>query len=897
MAAKLMRILAGVVVMAAVALACAASSMAAQSPPLTGHWPFDEGSGTTASDSSGGGHPLTLQGGAAWAPGTVGTGALSLNGNQQYAQSAAPVIDTTQSFTVSAWVYLNNVNGYQTFVSQDGSQISGFFLQLRGDTHQFAFTRPAYDSPKALGIIATDAAVIPQPDEWYHLTGVYDASAQTISLYVNGQLAQTQSYVPNWSADGALAVGRSLYAGQRTDFVSGRIDDARTYSGALDAGAIAQLAGPGRLSIDASQRGATINPTQFGAFLEEINHSADGGLYAELIRNRDLKESSTSPVAWSAVGAPGAGISLDSSDPLTSANPVSLKLTVPQNAGSGRIGVANSGYWGLPVKPSTSYRVSFYGRSNAAAPDSLTVDLESNSGQVWATATATISAVNGPWSRYTATLHTGAQIPSSLENRFVISTPAAAAAGDTLWFTLVSLFPPTYDNAPNGFRIDLMRKLAALRPGYFRVPGGNYLEGDTIDTRFDWEQTVGPIEDRPGHFNSAWGYWSQDGMGLLEYLELAEQLHASPLLAVWTGYTLTGTVVPQSQLEPYVQQAVDEIHYATDPPSSKPWGAMRAADGHPAPFALKMVEIGNEDFFDTSGSYNAYRYPMFATAIKAADPQLKIVATTPVTNGPAPDVVDEHYYNDDPSYFASNAHLFDTVSRSGPKVIVGEYATTQGTPTGTLADALGESAFLTGLERNADLVIGASYAPLLVNVNAPSWPTNLIGYDALHSYGSPSYWAQRMLADGLGDHVIGSQVVAGTGTLFEVATQSSGHTYVVVVNDGSRTANTDVSLAGLSGGAGGGTATVLTGDPAAQNSLAHPRAVSPMTHGLADLGTDFRYRFAANSVTVLDLRTTAASAASRSATRARRPSGRFRFTMSKGDPRLPHRRRGVRRGA
>ncbi len=894
MAAKLMRILASVVVVGAVALAGAPSGMAAQSPPLTGHWTFDEGSGTTAADSSGGGHPLTLQGGATWASGVVGANALSVNGSQQYAQSAAPVIDTTQSFTVSAWVYLNNVNGYQTFVSQDGSQISGFFLQLRGDTHQFAFTRPAYDSPKALGIIATDAAVIPQPDEWYHLTGVYDASAQTISLYVNGQLAQTQPFVPNWPATGPLAVGRSLYAGQRTDFVSGRIDDVRTYSGALGAGAIAQLAGPGRLSIDAAQRGATINPTQFGAFLEEINHSADGGLYAELIRNRDLKESSTSPVAWSAIGAPGAGISLDSSDPLTSANPVSLKLTIPAGAaGSGRVGVANAGYWGVPVKPSTSYRVSFYARASTASSGPLTVDLESDSGQVWAS--TTISGVTGDWIRYTTTLRTGPNAPSSLENRFVISTAGAPAAGQTLWFTLVSLFPPTYDNAPNGFRIDLMRKLAALRPGYFRVPGGNYLEGDTIDTRFDWEQTVGPIQDRPGHFNSAWGYWSQDGMGLLEYLELAEQLHAQPLLAVWTGYTLTGTVVPQNQLAPYVQQAVDEIQYATGSTSTK-WGHQRALDGHPAPFDVRMVEVGNEDFFDTSGSYNAYRYPMFYDAIKAADPQLKIVATTPVTSRPM-DVVDEHYYNNDPSYFASNAHLFDTVSRSGPKVIVGEYATTQGTPTGTLADALGESAFLTGLERNADLVIGASYAPLLVNVNAPSWPTNLIGYDALHSYGSPSYWAQRMLADGVGDHVIGSQVIAGTGTLFEVATQSSGHTYVVVVNDGSRPAATDVSLAGLSGGAGGGTATVLTGDPAAQNSLADPRAVSPTTQGLSGLGTDFRYRFAANSVTVLDLSTTAASAASRSSSRAQQPRGRFRFTMSKGDPRLPHRRRSVRRGA
>ncbi len=365
----------------------------------------------------------------------------------------------------------------------------------------------------------------------------------------------------------------------------------------------------------------------------------------------------------------------------------------------------------------------------------------------------------------------------------MISTPAASAAGSNLWFTIVSLFPPTYDNTANGLRIDLMQELAGLNPGYMRIPGGNYLEGDTIDTRFDWEDTVGPIQDRPGHFNSAWGYWSQDGMGLLEYLELAEELHASPVLAVWAGYTLTGTVVPQSQLEPYVQSALDEIQYAIGPTTTY-WGAQRAADGHPAPFDLSMVEIGNEDFFDGSGSYNAYRYPMFANAIRAAYPQLKLIATTPVTNGPV-DIVDEHYYNNDPQYFAENAHIFDSVSRSGPKVIVGEYATTNGTPTGTLANAVGEAAFLTGTERNSDLVLGASYAPLLVNVNAPSWPTNLIGYNALKSYVSPSYWAQEMLSTQHGDHVIGSQLVSGSGTLFDVASQGNGHTYVAVVNDGS----------------------------------------------------------------------------------------------------------------
>ena len=876
-----------IVVAATAALAlpslAAPSLAAAAAPTLTGHWTFDEGSGTTAADSSGANDPLTLANGASWGPGIVGPHSLAVSTpSQQYAQSSGPVIDTTQSFTVSAWVYLTSTSGYQTFVSQDGTQISGFFLQLRGDTGRFAFTRPAYDSPKALGIIAGAPNIIPQPNEWYHLAGVYDEARQTISLYVNGALQQTQSYVPNWGATGPLAVGRGFFNSAPTDFVSGNIDDVRTYAGALNANAIAQLAGPGRLSVDASQRGPAINPTQFGEFLEEINHSGDGGLYAELIRNRDLKESSSSPVAWSEVGAPGtdASISLDSGQPLNSANPVSLKLAVGSGTSSGRVGVANAGYWGIPVKPSTTYKVSFFARSDATSPGPLTVDLESDSGHVWAA--STVTGVTGSWQQFTTTLHTNSGAPASLENRFVISTPAAQASGSDLWLTIVSLFPPTYDNTSNGLRIDLMQELAGLHPGYMRIPGGNYLEGDTIATRFDWEDTVGPIQDRPGHLNSAWGYWSQDGMGLLEYLELAEELHASPVLAVWAGYTLTGTVVPQSQLEPYVQSALDEIQYAIGPTTTF-WGAQRAADGHPAPFHLGMVEIGNEDFFDGSGSYNAYRYPMFANAIRAAYPQLKLIATTPVTNGPV-DVVDEHYYNNDPQYFAENAHIFDNVSRSGPKVIVGEYATTNGTPTGTLANAVGEAAFLTGTERNSDLVLGASYAPLLVNVNVPSWPTNLIGYNALNSYVSPSYWAQEMLSTQHGDHVIGSQVVSGSGTLYQVASQGDGHTYLAVVNDGSAPAQTTVSLAGLGAGASGGTATTLTGNPNAMNSLNHPNAVSPTTRRLGSTGTSFGYRFPANSVTVLNLTTGGASATS--AMRRAVRQARFKFTFSPAAPKL-----------
>ena len=782
-----------------------------------------------------------------------------MNGSQQYAAATGPVIDTTQSFTVSAWVNLNNTNGYQTFVSQDGSQVSGFYLQLRGDSHRFAFTHLAYDSPSALGTIATASGIIPQPGEWYLLTGIYNATKDTISLYVNGRLQQTQSNSGSWEAGGPLAVGRGKFAGNLVDFVSGRIDDVRVYSGVLGASAIKQLAGPGTLIVNASQAGPRINPTEFGEFLEEINHSGDGGVYAELIRNRDLKEDASSPVYWSAVTGGGASgsIGLDTTQGPTSANGVSLELSVGSVPAGGRVGVANAGYWGIPVTPATTYHVSFYARSSQADSGPLTVDLESGSGQVYAS--STIPGVTGSWARYTTTLTVPKGVARSTSNRFVISTSDASAAGSTLWFDIVSLFPPTFDGVSNGLRVDLMNKLGALHPGYFRVPGGNYLEGATIDTRFEWSDTVGPIEDRPGHFNTAWGYWSDDGMGLLEYLEMSEEVGAQPLLAVWAGYTLNGTVVPQDQLAPYVTDAVDEIHYAVDPVSTS-WGAMRAADGHPQPFDLLGVEVGNEDFFDSSGSYNAYRYPMFYDAIKAAFPSMPVVATTPVTSRPM-DMLDEHFYNNDPNYFASNAHLFDTASRSGPKVIVGEYATTTGQPTGTLADALGEAAFLTGLERNADLVLGSSYAPLLVNVNAPSWPTNLIGYNALKSFGSPSYWMQDMLSAGHGDHVIGSGVVAGAGTLFQVASQSPGHTYVVVVNDGGTAAPMTVNLSGLSGGVRGGTATSLTGSPSAMNSLAHPTAVAPTTSTLSAHGSSFKYTFPANSVVVLDLTTSGGVAA------------------------------------
>ena len=326
----------------------------------------------------------------------------------------------------------------------------------------------------------------------------------------------------------------------------------------------------------------------------------------------------------------------------------------------------------------------------------------------------------------------------------------------TIWLQLVSLFPPTYHGRANGNRVDIMEKLAAMHPAFLRFPGGNYLEGNRIDTRFDWKKMIGPLVDRPTH-PSTWSYHSTDGMGLLEFLEWCEDLHMQPLLAIYAGYSLDGQVAkPGPDLEPYVQEGLEEIEYVTGGTDTK-WGALRARDGHPAPFTLRYVEIGNEDKFDRAKTYDG-RYSQFYKAIKAKYPNIQVIATMPV-KGITPDVVDDHYYKREQGMFEEARH-YDKTDRNGPKIFVGEWATREGRPTPNLGAALGDAAFMTGLERNSDVVIMAAYAPLFVNVNpgGMQWSSDLIGYDALNSYGSPSYYAQVMFSSCVGDHTVNSSL-------------------------------------------------------------------------------------------------------------------------------------------
>jgi alpha-L-arabinofuranosidase len=582
---------------------------------------------------------------------------------------------------------------------------------------------------------------------------------------------------------------------------------------------------------------------------EDINHSGDGGLYAELIQNRIFKDDPNTPVNWSTVtsGTAQDAISLDNSQPANSvALTTSLKVQVA-NADSGdRAGVANTGYWGIPVEPNTTYKGSFYALADANFSGPLTMDIESNDGST-IYASATIQHISHVWQKYTYTLQTGKVAPSE-NNRFVISTNQAG----TFWLNLVSLFPPTWDNRPNGLRPDLMQLLKNMHPSFLRFPGGNFLEGNTTADYFQWKKTIGSLSQRPGH-NDPWGYRSTDGLGLLEYLEWCQDLNMSPLLAVYAGYSLNGTHIPvgSAQFNAIVQDALDEIQYATGS-TSTPWGAKRAQDGHPKPFSIQYVEIGNEDWLDSSGSYND-RFAAFYDAIRAAYPQIKLIATTNVTSR-TPDVYDQHFYPS-PSGMEGDATLYDNYNRNAPKIFVGEYAAQEGRPTPDLNAALGDASFMTGLERNSDVVVMSSYAPLLANVNSIQWAPNLIGFDALNSYGSPSYYVQQLFSQYHGDVVIPTQSTNGAGLYFVTSKDSStGNIYIKMVNTTSIARNIQLSLQGISSVSPHGTAIVLSSaNPSDTNTLSDPTKIVPVTTSVQNVSTSFSYTFAPYSVTILRL--------------------------------------------
>lgn len=338
------------------------------------------------------------------------------------------------------------------------------------------------------------------------------------------------------------------------------------------------------MTVDLSRPGQKVSPLLYGLFFEEINHAGDGGLYAELVSNRSFEDADTAE-GWAPVTSGGGevSLSLDTERPLNSQNPHALKLVI-RSPDHGRAGVANGGYWGLSVGRAKSYVLTFHARSSEGFAGPLMVSLESAAGQVYAE--RSLSGVTTDWKRFSATLTCTRSDPSA---RLVL----AATRSGTLWLDTVSLVPKdTFRKRANGLRADTARMLADMRPSFVRFPGGCFVEGDQLKNAYRWKNTIGDLAERPGHWN-LWGYRSSDGLGYHEYLQMCDDLGAEPLFVVNCGMAHGGNV-PMEQMDGWVQDALDAIEYANGPATTK-WGALRAKHGHPSPFHLKYMEIGNEN--------------------------------------------------------------------------------------------------------------------------------------------------------------------------------------------------------------------------------------------------------------------------------------------------------------
>ena len=501
------------------------------------------------------------------------------------------------------------------------------------------------------------------------------------------------------------------------------------------------------ITVDAAQAGPRLSPLQHGVFFEEINHAGDGGLYAEKIANRHFAEGLKN---WSAVESAGGHTLLTLAPDAANA---ALQTLSARGAGTGagvnaRWGVANAGYWGIGAGRGQAYACTLDLAAWSPGLKTLRVALVAPNGKTLAEQQILLNAAA---KRYAVELTpSAAQMAAPLEAQAALHITAEGAGAFTL--RAVSLFPrQTYKARPNGLRVDLAQATANLRPSFVRFPGGCYVEGDKLANRFQWKTTLAPPLSRPGH-EDLWGYHSTDGLGYHEYLQWCEDMNAAPLFVVNVGMSHTD-VVPMDKMGPYVQDALDAIEYARGDVTT-PWGKRRAQNGHPAPYGLRLLEIGNEN----GGAAYEERFALFYDAIKRKYPDIRLIANTPVKYR-VPDIIDEHYY-DTAAFFARSAHRYDNYPRTGPKVYVGEYAVTQGAGRGNLLAGLGEAAFITGMERNADVVTMASYAPLLVNDNDRKWNPDAIVFNSTQMYGTPSYWVQQMFSLNRGDVTLKTDVQA-----------------------------------------------------------------------------------------------------------------------------------------
>ncbi|CAA3003564.1 alpha-L-arabinofuranosidase 1-like [Olea europaea subsp. europaea] len=617
------------------------------------------------------------------------------------------------------------------------------------------------------------------------------------------------------------------------------------------------------LFANASQISATKIPqTMFGISFEEINHSGAGGLWAELVNNRGFEAGGQNTPSnidpWSIIGDESLLIVSTERASCFDRNEVALRMEVlcdkdgDNICPAGGVGVYNPGFWGMNIEQGNKYKVIFYVRSLNTLDISVSF-IGSNGLQTLATANI-IEADVSNWTKVEVVLEAKGTDHNS---RLQLTTIKKGV----IWLDQVSAMPLDTHKG-HGFRNDLFNMIADLKPGFIRFPGGSFVEGEWLMNAFRWKETVGPWEERPGHFGDVWKYWTDDGLGYFEYLQLAEDLGSLPVWVFNNGISLNDQV-DTSIILPFVQNILDAIEFARGDAAST-WGSVRATMGHPETFDLRYVAVGNQD----CGKKN-YRgnYLKFYTAIKTVYPDIKVISncdgSSKQLDQPA-DLYDFHVYTDAKSMF-SMAHNFDHTSRSGPKAFVSEYAVTgQDAGKGSLLKALAEAGFLIGLERNSDAVEMASNAPLFVNTNDRRFNADAIVFNSSQRYGTPSYWMQHFFRESNGAILLNSTLQANpsnslisSAISWQNAKDKKDYLRIKVVNFGSNRVTLKISIDGLEGNIiqeTGSAKTILTSSNVKdENSFNQPTKVAPVTSPLENAGNDMDVILPPYSLTSLDL--------------------------------------------
>jgi alpha-N-arabinofuranosidase len=638
--------------------------------------------------------------------------------------------------------------------------------------------------------------------------------------------------------------------------------------------AIAQVANS-TLEITIEDHGKPISPELFGIFFEDLNYAADGGLYAELIQNRSFEYTGADHKGWDSLTSwslnvgddPEASIKVESTEPLNAQNPDYAVLTT-HKSGAG-VTLRNDGFDGIVVKAGQRYKLSLFARQLTGHTDPLIVRIERKSGEMLGTVTLPKPSRN--WQRLTATIT--AEKSDTEASLAIVDNAIGSLALD-----VISLFPEhTFHDRPNGLRADLAESIAALRPKFIRFPGGCLVHGDGLANMYRWKETIGPIEQRAEQPN-IWRYHQSLGLGYFEYFQFAEDVGATPLPVVAAGVScqnsgasVTGKwglgqqALPLPEMPAYVQDVLDLIEFANGPVTSI-WGAKRAAAGHPESFHLRYIGVGNED-----AQTDAFRerFEMIYHAVKAKYPEVTVIGTV----GPDPSgedydagwrfanqqhlaMVDEHSYKT-PEWFLQNLHRYDSYSRDGSQVYLGEYAAFDTDRHSTLRSALAEAAYMTGLERNGDVVRMSSYAPLFSKIGHSGWEPDLIHFTNTQVYLSINYYVQQMFSSNSGDTYLdfkaSGQLERDSLALSVVKDGTSGDLILKLVNYGDAMRQIGFALPEPYKNIAQASETLLTGDPNAFNDYDSALKITAV-QTTVPAERHLRYAAPANSLAVFRFR-------------------------------------------